>query len=352
MKRVLAVCLCIILTCTPLLSTVSAESYQDSYCELIDYPSQVTRGQEFEVTFYLSNAEATRLVTANLESDANYVELIGGECLLTNVELGGVYPQYLSGTCLYKEARVVQGNIFTFRFKVKEDAPYGRTIIFVIGALGVNTGDYIDGTGAALEVVCNHNYGNMVNNGENHTLTCDKCGDVLPQAHTYDQQAVNGSTLATAATCTKPATYYYSCVCGKLGTETFTYGTTEQHVFNQQVETTEYYAGGASCSAQTTYYYSCTCGAKGTETFGVGGYLSHSYTDAVCTWCQCRLGDINGNGVINQEDVVALLLYITMPDMFSVGNATVDLNRDTWVNTEDAVNLLLYITMPDMFPLQ
>jgi len=63
-------------------------------------------------------------------------------------------------------------------------------------------------------------------------------------------------------------------------------------------------------------------------------------------------GDINRDEVVNTEDVVSLLLYISMPDMFPVEDGVlVDFNEDDATTTEDAVQLLLHISMPDMFPL-
>lgn len=48
-------------------------------------------------------------------------------------------------------------------------------------------------------------------------------------AHTYDQQVTSDTYLASAANCTEPAEYYYSCICGAKGTETFTDGTAKGH---------------------------------------------------------------------------------------------------------------------------
>lgn len=44
------------------------------------------------------------------------------------------------------------------------------------------------------------------------------------EAHVYDQEVVTKEYLAKEATCEEPAEYYYSCICGKSGTETFTSG--------------------------------------------------------------------------------------------------------------------------------
>ena len=63
-------------------------------------------------------------------------------------------------------------------------------------------------------------------------------------------------------------------------------------------------------------------------------------------------GDIDGNETVNTEDVVALLLHISMPDMFELPEGvSADFTGDALVTTDDAVKLLLHISMPDMFPL-
>lgn len=47
----------------------------------------------------------------------------------------------------------------------------------------------------------------------------------MPHEHVYDQQVPDDMfCLVSAATCEAPAVYYWSCICGEPGTETFTYG--------------------------------------------------------------------------------------------------------------------------------
>jgi len=59
---------------------------------------------------------------------------------------------------------------------------------------------------------------------------------------------------------------------------------------------------------------------------------------------------VDGNTTISTDDVVALLLFISMPDMFPV-DAECDFDGNGQITTDDAVKLLLHISMPDMFPL-
>ena len=49
-------------------------------------------------------------------------------------------------------------------------------------------------------------------------------GEPQEHAHTYDEQIAAEKYLASAATCTARAKYYYSCECGEAGTGTFDYG--------------------------------------------------------------------------------------------------------------------------------
>jgi len=63
------------------------------------------------------------------------------------------------------------------------------------------------------------------------------------------------------------------------------------------------------------------------------------------------VGDVNGDGAVTTDDVVDLLLFITMPDMYPL-EGHLDFVSDGAINTDDAVQLLLHISMPDRFPLE
>ena len=159
----------------------------------------------------------------------------------------------------------------------------------------------------------------------------------IPGAHThvFDQKNTDAKYLASAASCTAKATYYYSCTCGEKGTATFESGETlphtpstvwskdethhwhvcavcnaeldkaahnpgpaatettpqtctvcgyeiapvlpHEHDYTEQVATDEHKASSATCTAKATYYYSCKCGANGTKTFESGNALGHSW---------------------------------------------------------------------------
>lgn len=52
-----------------------------------------------------------------------------------------------------------------------------------------------------------------------------------PHVHEFIERIADDAHVATAATCTDPAHYYFSCVCGEVGTDTFASGDPLGHAF-------------------------------------------------------------------------------------------------------------------------
>ena len=70
------------------------------------------------------------------------------------------------------------------------------------------------------------------------------------------------------ATCQSGATYYYSCECGKAGTEYFEGSMRIAHSYLEKNTSSEYLRSEGNCVEGAKYYYSCTtCGKKSTNTF-------------------------------------------------------------------------------------
>ncbi|MBE7001717.1 MAG: hypothetical protein E7421_03330 [Ruminococcaceae bacterium] len=61
-------------------------------------------------------------------------------------------------------------------------------------------------------------------------------------------------------------------------------------------------------------------------------------------------GDIDGDSQVNRNDVISLLLHVTMPNRFPL-NAEADFDGNGLVTRDDIIRLLLYVTMPNRFPL-
>ena len=73
------------------------------------------------------------------------------------------------------------------------------------------------------------------------------------------------------------------------------------HVFDQHVVTDAYKSADATCTEAAKYYYSCECGKAGTETFTVGEAKGHQYQDGKCT--VCGAADPNAPQVTPQPDI-------------------------------------------------
>ncbi len=103
------------------------------------------------------------------------------------------------------------------------------------------------------------------------------------EIHDYTAETESNDYIKTAATCTDKAVYYKSCtVCGKssegtVGEATFE-GSALGHGFTKEVIDEAHLATAATCTAKATYYYGCSrCDKIGTDTFENGDVLAHNF---------------------------------------------------------------------------
>ena len=95
--------------------------------------------------------------------------------------------------------------------------------------------------------------------------------NLAAHTHNYNQKNLSDAYIASYATCSSPAKYYFSCTCGAKGTSTFDYGNAQGHDFTSRIIHSNYLNSPASCIFGASYYYSCTtCGIKGDELFFYG----------------------------------------------------------------------------------
>lgn len=107
-------------------------------------------------------------------------------------------------------------------------------------------------------------------------------GIEAPHVHQFTQEILSDLYLASEATCTKAAEYYYSCTCGKAGTETFSYGDPLPHDFSTTWSADE-----------TGHWYECRlCGARNNEGEHSGGEATCS-EQAVCSICGTPYGALD-----------------------------------------------------------
>ena len=64
-----------------------------------------------------------------------------------------------------------------------------------------------------------------------------------------------------------------------------------------------------------------------------------------------RFGDIDKNGVIDQDDAVYLLLHTMFPASYPLSGISGDVDGDDFVDQDDAVYLLLHTMFPNTYPL-
>lgn len=131
--------------------------------------------------------------------------------------------------------------------------------------LGVYSSPYIDTILVSFGECSSHVAGSAYFfNDENHWNVCQNCRDkVNVSEHVFNKQVVNATYLASAATCTELATYYYSCVCGAKGNQTFTSGSLAEHNYEFKAESSKHFE---ECKV---------CGDKRNET------NTHTYTEVV-----------------------------------------------------------------------
>ena len=109
--------------------------------------------------------------------------------------------------------------------------------------------------------------------------------------HIYDQKVTTENFIATDATCTEKAKYYYSCSCGAKESLTFEYGDPLDHSFTNYVSNND-----AKCLKDGTETAVCDrtgCNEKDTRT-QVGSALDHNYSilkkTATEHWHECECG--------------------------------------------------------------
>lgn len=107
---------------------------------------------------------------------------------------------------------------------------------------------------------------------------CQNCGQFIGHDHSFDKTVEDAKYLATPATCKDLPIYYYSCICGKVGTETFTgsgyaahvdedendvcdvCGTAVEHICTAK-KLTKVDPVASTCAVEGNIeYYVCTCG--------------------------------------------------------------------------------------------
>lgn len=299
MKKLIPILLCVLLVAALALS-VSAEG---SSVALTPSATTLERGDTFTVVANLTNTDPIKLGTVALEYDTNVFELTGGTCHVAGANPALVIPAQKVGTFFLGSETAVSGQIFTFNFKVKADAPLGTYTIKPTAAIGVATGTEISSTGATVTVSCQHSYGSWSErNNEVHKQTCSKCGDVKEEPHNWDD-----GVGKPAPTCTEPGTIEYTCsICWATKTQS---ADPLDHAWDSDCDSTCNRGCGETREASHSYpetmttdvsghWYECTgCGqAKpGSWAAHTPGAEPTETTAQVCTVCNYEIKPASGH---------------------------------------------------------
>ena len=219
------------------------------------------------VTLNVNVSNTSRVTSGSVEViyDKNVLQLVDANWNVNGALLTNYDKATDLGAIAFSSPSNVGGNVFWVKFKVADNAPVGETTVSCNIILRENKTDLP-----------------VTNNSGKITITCN-----------HDFSAKSNEHLASAATCTSPEKYYYTCsICGEKGSTTYTVGSALPHTFNKQVATSNYLVKSVKCVNEADYYYSCSCGAKGTEKFKADASWSHKYGDgwfisADGHWHQC-----------------------------------------------------------------
>lgn len=203
MKKIIPILLCVLLIGALALS-VSAEGSSVSVT-----PSATTleRGDTFTIVATLTNADEINTGGVALSYDESVFELTGGTCDISGVLFGQVGVSDKAGAFMLSAPTKLSGKIFTFTFKVKENAAFGTYNFKVTASIGLTTGKPINATGTTITIACKHTFGDWTVKGDKHEHTCSKCNLVQTEDHDWNDGAAN-----PAATCEKPGKMVYKCL--------------------------------------------------------------------------------------------------------------------------------------------
>ena len=157
-----------------------------------------------------------------------------------------------------------------------------------------------------------HQYSELTNDAGNQIgIRCDLCGEIIYRTYTIRFVNEDGTTLDT---------------------QTVPYGTTP--VYNEDIPVKE---------ASDGYFYTFI----GWEPEIKEATASITY---YAQFSRTKIGDINGDDEVTDEDAIYLLFYTFFPEDYPL-NQEGDFNGDGEVTDEDAIYLLFYTFFPEDYPI-
>jgi len=345
------------------------------------------RGDEVTFTISVSEVESARGAGFSLTDvggdlyDPNVLEFIDGTCpvpgtFMSNV---GVTAGKPSGSLAFGSGTKLSGVIFTFRMKVRDDAPFSQTALSVVPSVSSPEGKLLTVVNTVrLDVVCDHAKSTYTQlDDQNHIYTCQICGEAKSLPHTWD-----AGTVTVAPTCAAEGVMTFTCADGCGATKTEAIAKSNEHSFGDWIDNGENHKHicavcgleeVAEHSCDTTkwesdaenHWHVCICGAK--QDVGAHSFTEQIIDDAHkvpgapryyydCAHCDAMstesfaYGSVDGDNDVDIDDAVYLLQHVLMPELFPVDQYP-DFNKDGAVTVDDAIYLLQHVLMPELFPL-
>ncbi len=104
----------------------------------------------------------------------------------------------------------------------------------------------------------------------------------------------------TQASCTQDGVAEHVCaLCGAAEEKPID---ATGHDYAEQNTDAQYLASEATCTSAAVYYYSCSCGEKGTDTFASGSEFGHNYKDGECD--RCGEPEVKGPVYVREGNVI------------------------------------------------
>ena len=197
-----------------------------------------------------------------------------------------------------------------------------------------------------------HRYSDeRVDAGDYHTAECIVCGYIAKFSHNMRYN----SEKSTSVSCLQDGEYWTMCSeCGKENCHITPKGE-DHHFFTnwKQIDEESHARTCLTCQKEEVGTHRINSSISIIPKPDRPGVLTHS-----CMDCDYQIreaidyipGDIDSSGEVNRDDVVALLLHVSMPDAFPL-TIPADYNGDGLVTRDDVIQLLLHVSMPDAFPL-
>ena len=232
------------------------------------------RGESVTLSVTLSESVVVKSGSVALDYDKSALLLVEAEWTLEEKAIIENFDERTNkGAFAYRDPTEIGSTVFTATFIVLDDAAYGIGTVSMTMTLKDENQNEIEVTSnpGELTVVCN--------------------------VHDYSLAVVDEKYLATEANCCAPATYYYSCICGKAGANTFTYGDVDPdaHIFSDW-----------ECKSEESWdsdgYYERTCQECGTvESTVVPRKQTLTAFEMIC---------VLGDSVIGAKGATEVLFYI------------------------------------------